>query len=71
MDNETSTRLSRLTQVPLTQRRSERIYVCMPVTLKLQPETVQVIQSASTVDLTELGARVRTNAQLYQARRSK
>src|SRR5713226_151527 len=64
MDYNALTRPRRLTEVPPTTRRSERIFVSMLITLRLEPETAQVTHSASTVDLSEMGARVRTDAPL-------
>ena len=64
MDYNALTRPRTVTDVPPTTRRSERIFVSMPITLRLEPETAQVTHSASTVDLSEMGARVRTDAPL-------
>ena len=54
-----------------TTRRSERIYVCMAITLRLQPGTAQVTQGASTVDLSGLGARFEPTPGSCRAKRSK
>ncbi len=64
MDKNALTKPRGLTEVPPTTRRSERIFVSMSVTLRLEPETAQVTHRASTVDLSEMGARVRTDAPL-------
>jgi PilZ domain-containing protein len=50
-------------------RRSERIHVNMPLTLRLQFASVHATFSASTIDLSELGARIRADAPLVPGQR--
>ena len=45
-------------------RRSDRIYVRLPVTLLVDSETEKIAQDAFTVDFSQLGVRVRTDLSL-------
>ncbi len=45
-------------------RRSDRIFVRLPITLLVDSETEKIAQDAFTVDLSQLGVRVRTELAL-------
>lgn len=52
-----------------TVRRSERIHVNMPLSLRLQLGTTEGTFRVSTIDISELGARIRADAPLAPGQR--